>query len=114
MKETAAMPKMPRPTITATTIRMTLRALLLLGAVASEVGAGAGEEDTAADVRPNGWVAPHFVLNFAPPSRVAPQALQNAIKLTSRSLIFAPTPEYIASLPREARQRKPHASIRVE
>jgi hypothetical protein len=39
-----------------------------------------------------------LVQNFAPPSRVAPQELQNAIKFASRPPIFALTAEYIASL----------------
>src|SRR6266478_4548776 len=83
MKDTAAMPKIPRPTTTATTIRMTFRALPLFGAAGSGVAAAAGEEGVADDTRPTGWVAPHLVQNFAPPSRVAPQELQNAIRFAS-------------------------------
>src|SRR5690242_10746012 len=77
MNETAATPRIPRPTITATTIRMILRALLLCG---TAVVVATGEEGTADDALPAGWVAPHLVQNLAPPSRVAPQELQNAIK----------------------------------
>jgi len=62
---------------------MILRALLFLGAVADVLAGGAGEEDAADDTRPTGWVAPHLVQNFAPPSRVAPQELQNAIRFAS-------------------------------
>src|ERR1700680_3596923 len=98
MKETAAIPKIPKPTTTATTIRMILRALLFFGPVASVVAAGAGAEGIADDALPIGWVAPHLVQNFAPPSRVAPQELQNAIKLASRPPIFALSAKYIASL----------------
>src|SRR5258708_2571755 len=83
MKETAAIPKIPRPTTTATIIRMIFRALLFLGAVAGVAARGAGEEGEADDALPTGWVAPHLVQNFAPPSRVAPQELQNAIKFSS-------------------------------
>jgi hypothetical protein len=78
---------------------MILRALLFFGAVANGAAAGAGEEGVADDILPAGWVAPHLVQNFAPPSRVAPQELQNAIKFASRPPIFALTAEYIATLP---------------
>jgi hypothetical protein len=74
---------------------MILRALLFLGA--DVVAMGAGEEGAADGALPTGWVAPHLVQNFAPPSRVAPQELQNAIKFASRPPIFALTAEYIAS-----------------
>src|SRR6266478_6090735 len=102
MKDTAAMPKIPRPTTTAKTIKMTFRALPLFGAGGSGVAAAAGEEGVADVDLPTGWVAPHLVQNFAPPSRVAPQELQNAIKFASRPIIFALTAEYIASWPHHA------------
>src|SRR6266436_3195093 len=100
MNDTAAIPKIPRPTITATTIRMIFRALLFLGAAV--IVAGTDEEGEADDALPSGWVAPHLVQNFAPPSKVAPQELQNAIKFASRPIIFALTAEYIASSPHHA------------
>ena len=53
-----------------------------------------GEEGVADDALPAGWVAPHLVQNFAPPSRVAPQELQNAINYLAFNS-FCTTAEYI-------------------
>src|SRR5271165_4579751 len=76
MNPTVAMPRMPRPMMTATMIRMILRALLppldgggARGAVAVTPGADG----------PAGTAAPHLLQNFVPSFRVAPQELQNAI-----------------------------------
>src|ERR1700693_4422448 len=76
MMPTVATPRMQMPTMTATTIRTTLRALL------PPVGAGAGAavvEATAAADGPAATAAPHLLQNFVPGFRVAPQELQNAI-----------------------------------
>src|ERR1700686_1294200 len=69
-----AMPRIPTRTITATTIKITLRALL------PPVGAGAGAVDgMPAVAAPAATAAPHLLQNFVPGFRVAPQELQNAI-----------------------------------
>src|ERR1035437_4148191 len=76
MMPTVATPRIPMPTITATTIRMILRALL------PPVGAGAGGgavDVTPAAGGPDATAAPHLLQNFVPSFRVAPQELQNAI-----------------------------------
>jgi hypothetical protein len=49
--------------------------------LAAGVNTGVGAEAVAEP----GWVAPHLVQNFAPPSRVAPQELQKAMEVTSSS-----------------------------
>src|ERR1700693_4274339 len=69
---TVATPRIPITTITATMIRIILRALLPpVGAGATDVAAGAaGPPDTT---------APHLLQNFVPGLRVAPHELQNAI-----------------------------------
>src|SRR5579862_8984197 len=77
MNETVAIPRIPSPTTTATTMRMILRALLFCGAVRGAVVGGL----TRVAVTLTGCVVPHLLQNFAPPSRVAPQELQNAIRL---------------------------------
>ena len=64
------------PTITATTMRITLRAL------PPPVGAGAGGgavDVTPGEDAPTATAAPHLLQNFVPGFRVAPQELQNAI-----------------------------------
>src|ERR1700722_4088164 len=69
-----AMPRIPTRTMTATTIRITLRALL------PPVGAVAGAVEVAPEIAiPAGTAAPHLLQNFVPGFRVAPQELQNAI-----------------------------------
>src|ERR1700686_5754888 len=74
MMPTVAMPRIPTRTMTATTIRITLRALL------PPVGAGAGAVEVAPEIAvPAGTAAPHLLQNFVPGFRVAPQELQNAI-----------------------------------
>src|SRR5450755_3103925 len=78
MKETAAIPRMPSPTTTATTIRMIFRAPPLFWGAP---GAPAAGVKTGAAAAAPGCVVPHLVQNFAPASRVAPQELQNAIGL---------------------------------
>jgi hypothetical protein len=75
MMPTVAMPRIPMPTMMATTMRITLRALL------PPIGAGAGvgtvDGTPGADAPATG--APHLLQNFVPGFRVAPQELQNAI-----------------------------------
>jgi hypothetical protein len=66
---------MPSTTITATTIRMILSALLLLAGGAG--GRETGEDGAAGAAEAAG--APHFGQNLAPASRLLPQELQNAI-----------------------------------
>src|SRR5580692_4256752 len=70
------MPRIPRPTMTATMMRMILRALLppldgggAMGAAAATAGIGGAAE----------MAAPHLLQNFVPSVTVAPQELQNAI-----------------------------------
>src|SRR6476620_11273736 len=83
MKETVPIARIPRTTMTATTIRMILRALPLFWVEAGAVPAGV----MGAAAAP-GWVVPHLLQNFAPLSRVAPQELQNAIAAPRRYLFF--------------------------
>src|SRR5260370_29213730 len=64
---------MPMPTITATTIRMTLRALLPPVVGGTEAGVTPGVGAAAATA------TPHLLQNVVPALRVAPQELQNAI-----------------------------------
>src|ERR1035437_2236611 len=69
-------PRTPTPTMTATTMRMILRALLPPlegGAGGRVVGVTPGADGPAATT------APHLLQNFVPAFRVAPQELQNAI-----------------------------------
>src|SRR5438477_8153112 len=76
MTPTVTMPRIPMTTMTATTIRIILRALL------PPVGAGgAGIGGRAADVAPGAvaTAAPHLLQNWVPGLSVAPQELQNAI-----------------------------------
>src|SRR5271166_2843691 len=76
------MPTIPRPTITATTIRTTLRALLAGGG-----GATGAVEGTATLEAPTG--APHLLQNCAPSLRVAPQELQNAMVHLGAGILLA-------------------------
>src|SRR5271167_4842715 len=75
MKPTVATPRIPTTTMTATTIRMILRALLppVVGVGGGGVGAPPGADGPAATA------APHLLQNFVSAVRVAPQELQNAI-----------------------------------
>jgi hypothetical protein len=91
-KDAAGNPMIPRPTMTATTIRMIFRALLFLGAVVN--GAAAGADEGVADDTLLPGCSATLGAKFCPPSRVAPQALQNAIVFASRHL-FVLTAEYI-------------------
>src|SRR5207249_10232799 len=83
MKVAVPMPRIKSPTTMATTIRITLTALLCAGV--------AGVEATAAA----GTAAPHLGQNFAPGSTVAPHALQNAMSHLWPELGLALNAEYI-------------------
>jgi hypothetical protein len=79
---------MPMLTIMATTMRMTLRALLppLLAGAEDAPAGGTGAET----------VEPHLLQNFVPASRVAPHLLQKAMTYLVR--VKSRRREYIAEL----------------
>src|SRR2546430_1882468 len=81
-KPAPATPRIPRPTITATTSRMTLRALPPCFVGEAETGS---VEDVAAGTVPDvSTVTPHLLQNLAPGARVAPHELQNAINYLTK------------------------------
>src|SRR5208337_2100139 len=85
-------PRIPIPTITAMTIRITLRALLPPVGGAAGAGGGCTEAAGGAAAAP----APHLLQNFDPGSRVAPQELQNAIGHLVVGIVRTLTREYTA------------------
>ena len=84
------------PTMTATTMRTTLRALLppVVGGTGVALVAGTGVEATA----------PHLLQNFVPASRVAPHLLQKA--MTYLVGVKSRRREYIAELTGKQRRVK--------
>src|SRR5580704_8825913 len=72
-KTMVAMPRTPMPTITAMTMRTTLRALL------PPAGGGATGGGAATTGAPPAMAAPHLLQNFVSGVRAVPQELQNAI-----------------------------------
>src|ERR1700733_3133253 len=82
MMPTVATPRIPRPMITAATMRMILRALLPpVGVCAGAAGVTPGAAALAATGADASEATgdPHLLQNFVPAFSVAPQELQNAI-----------------------------------
>src|ERR1039458_676895 len=96
MMPTVAMPRIPRQTTTATTIRMILRALL------PPVAGGAGRGLVMTGAGGAAVAAPHLLQNFVPSVRAAPQELQNAIN----HLVGGEVSARRASIPQNVRTRR--------
>src|SRR5579871_2984442 len=78
-KPQVTMPRIPMKTITATMMRMILRALLLPPLLGTAGGTGRGAETGVPGATATPAAAPHLLQNFVPSARLAPQELQNAI-----------------------------------